>query len=82
MMIWSVSSVCTMKIQVASFTISHEKALHNYFNPCQKSWANLRKFSEELRNLRENPNLRKRFKTVFEEALRFLKIFGKSLEMF
>ena len=42
----------TRHLQVASSTVSHEKALHNYFIPCLKtSW----KFWEELGNLREFP---------------------------
>ena len=47
------------KWQVACSTVSHEKALHNYFIPC----LNLRKIHGNFRKLR------KRFKPVIEELL-------------
>ena len=62
------------KRQVACSTVSHEKALHNYFSPClnlQKSYGNFRKSSAISRNFRK---LRKRFKSVFEKLKRFIRI--------
>ena len=91
------------KWQVACSTVSHENALHNYFIPClniRKTYGNFGKSLEISANFRK---LRKRFKPVFEELkrfmkllenfgnsskvlsrwfLRFLKIFGKSSEVF
>ena len=58
------------KWQVACSTVSHEKALHNYFIPClnlRKTYGNFGKSSEISANFRK---LRKRFKPVFEERLR------------
>ena len=69
------------KWQVAYSTVSHEKALYNYFIPC----LNLRKIYGNFRKLR------KRFKHVIEELYtkkdlwKFWKIFGnlrKRLENF
>ena len=62
------------KWQVACSTVSHKKALHNYFIPClnlQKTNKNFWKSSEISRNFRK---LRKRFKPVFEELKRFMKL--------
>ena len=53
------------KWQVACSTVSHEKALHNYFIPClnlRKTYGNFGKSSEISANFRK---LRKRFKPVF-----------------
>ena len=65
--------VYTTKIQVTS-GISHEKALHNYFIPClnlRKTYEDFGKISEISANSRK---LRKRFKRVFEEFKRFMKL--------
>ena len=62
------------KWQVAFSTVSHEKALHNYFIPClnlRKTYGNFGKSSEISANFRK---LRKRFKPVYEEHKRFLKL--------
>ena len=62
------------KRHVACSTVSHEKALHNYFIPClnlQKSYGNFRKSSAISRNFRK---LRKRFKSVLEKLKRFIRI--------
>ena len=73
------------KWQVAFSTVSHEKALHNYFIPClnlRKTYGNFGKSSEISANFRK---LRKRFKPVFEELTRFLKLlenFGHSSKVF
>ena len=57
-------------------TVSHEKALHNYFIPC----LNLRKIYGNVRKLR------KRFKPVIEELLlnkkKIYENFEKSLAIF
>ena len=69
------------KWQVACSTVSHEKALHNYFIPClnlRKTYGNFGKSSEISVNFRK---LWKRFKPVFEELKRFIKLlenFGNS----
>ena len=59
-------------------TVSHEKALHNYFIPClnlRKTYENFGKSSEISANFRK---LRKRFKPVFEELLKTIyETFGK-----
>ena len=70
---------------MAFSTVSHEKALHNYFIPCldlQKTYGNFGKSSEISANFRK---LRKRFKPVFEEHKRFMKLlqnFGNSSKVF
>ena len=75
----------TKKIQVAFSTVSHEKALHNYFIPCldlRKTYGNFGKSSEISANFRK---LRKRFKPVFEEHKRLMKLlenFGNSSKEF
>ena len=59
---------------MAFSTVSHEKALHNYFIPClnlRKIYGNFGKSSEISANFRK---LRKRFKPVFEELKRFIKL--------
>ena len=59
---------------MACSTVTHEKALHNYFISClnlQKAYGNIRKSSEISANFRK---LRKRFKPVFEELKRFMKL--------
>ena len=59
------------KWQVACSTVSHEKALHNYFIPClnlRKTYGNFGKSSEISANFRK---LQKRLKPVFEELSRF-----------
>ena len=71
--------------QVACSTVSHEKALHNYFIPClnlRKTYGNFGKTSEISANFQK---LRKRFKPVFEEFKRFMKVlenFGNSSKVF
>ena len=73
------------KWQVACSTVSHEKALHNYFIPClnlQKTYRNFRKSSEISMNFRKH---RKRFQPVFEELQQFMKLlenFGNSSKVF
>ena len=73
------------KWQVACSTVSHEKALHNYFIPClnlRKTYESCGKSSEISRNFRK---LRKRFKPVLEELKRFMKLlenFGNSSKVF
>ena len=73
------------KWQVACSTVSHEKALLNYFIPClnlRQTYGNFGKSSEISANFRK---LRKRFKPVFEELKRFMKLlenFGNSLKVF
>ena len=69
---------------MAYSTVSHEKALHNYFIPC----LNLRKIYETIRKSSEIsgnfPKFRNRFKTVFE-FIRFWKFsenLRKSSEFF
>ena len=69
------------KWQVACSTVSHEKALHNYFIPC----LNLRKTNESFGKSSKISaifrKLRKRFKPVFEALKRFMKLlenFGNS----
>ena len=63
----------------------HEKALHNYFIPCLnllKNYGNFGKSSEISANFRKP---RKRFKPVFEEFKRFMKLlenFGNSSKVF
>ena len=70
---------------MACSTVSHEKVLHNYFIPClnlRKTYGNFGKSSEISANFRK---LRKRFKPVFEELKRFMKLlenFGNSLKLF
>ena len=70
---------------MACSTVSHEKALHNYFIPClnlRKTYESFGKRSEISANFRK---LRKRFKPVFEELKRFMKLlenFGNSLKVF
>ena len=70
---------------MAYSTVSHEKALHNYFVPClnlRKTYESFGKRSEISANFRK---LRKRFKPVFEELKRFMKLlenFGNSLKVF
>ena len=70
---------------MAFSTVSHEKALHNYFIPClnlRKIYGNFGKSSEISANFRK---LRKRFKPVFEELKRFIKLlenFGNSSNVF
>ena len=70
---------------MALSTVSHEKALHNYFIPClnlRKIYGNFGKSSEISANFRK---LRKRFKPVFEELKRFIKLlenFGNSSNVF
>ena len=70
---------------MACSTVSREKALHNYFIPClnlRKTYGNFGKTSEISANFRK---LRKRFKPVFEELKRFIKLlenFGKSSKVF
>ena len=62
------------KGQVACSTVSQEKALHNNFIPClnlRKTYGSFGKRSEFAANFRK---LRKRFKPVFEELKRFLKL--------
>ena len=73
------------KWQVACSTVSHEKALHNYFIPClnlRKTYGNFGKSSEISANFRK---LQKRLKPVFEELKRFMKLlenFGNSSKVF
>ena len=73
------------KWQVAFSMVSHSKALHNYFIPCLDLWktyGNFGKSSEISANFRK---LWKRFKPVFEEHKRFLKLlenFGNSSKVF
>ena len=74
------------KWHVACSTVSHEKALHNYFIPClnlRRTYGNFRKSSEISSNFRK---LRKCFTTVLEELKRFKKIlenvFGKIRKWF
>ena len=63
----------------------HEKALHNYFIPClnlRKTYESFGKSSEIFANFQK---LRKRFKPVFEELKRFMKLlenFGDSSKVF
>ena len=63
----------------------HEKALHNYFIPClnlRKTCESFGKSSEIFATFRK---LRKRFKPVFEELRRFMKLlenFGNSSKVF
>ena len=70
---------------MAYSTVSHEKALHNYFIPClnlRKTYGNFGKSSEISANFLK---LRKRFKPVFEELKRFMKLlenFGNSSKVF
>ena len=70
---------------MACSTVSHEKALHNYFIPClnlRKTYGNFGKTSEISANFQK---LRKRFKPVFEEFKRFMKVlenFGNSSKVF
>ena len=70
---------------MACSTVSHEKSLHNYFIPClnlRKTYGNFGKSSEISANFRK---LRKRFKSVFEELKRFMKLlenFGNSSKVF
>ena len=62
------------KWQAACSTVSHKKALHNYFIPClnlRKTYGNFGKSSKISVNFRK---LRKRFKPVFEELKRFVKL--------
>ena len=73
------------KWQVACSTVSHEKAWHNYFIPClnlRETYGNFGKSSEISANFRK---LRKRFKPVFDELRRFVKLlknFGNSSKVF
>ena len=73
------------KWQVACSTVSLEKALHNYFIPClslRKTYGNFGKSSVISANFRK---LGKRFKAVFEELRRFMKLlenFGNSSKVF
>ena len=73
--------VCIRRIyiwQVACSTVSHEKTLHNYFNPClnlRKSYGNFGKSSEISVNIRK---LRTRFKSVLDELKRFMKLLKSS----
>ena len=70
---------------MACSTVSHEKALHNYFIPCpnlRKTYGNFGKSSEISASFRK---LRKRFKPVFEELKRIMKLlenFGNSSKVF
>ena len=70
---------------MACSTLSHEKALHNYFIPClnlRKGYGNFGKSSEIYANVRK---LRKRFKPVFEKLKRSMKLlenFGNSSKVF
>ena len=70
---------------MACSTVSHEKALHNYFIPCinlRKTYGNFGKSSEVSANFLK---LRKRFKPVFEDHRRFMKLlenFGNSSKVF
>ena len=65
--------------------VSHEKPLHNYFIPCldlRKTYGDFGKSSETSSNFRK---LLKRFKPVFEEHKRFMKLlknFGNSSKVF
>ena len=65
--------------------VSLKKALHNYFIPClnlRKTYGNFGKSSEISANFRK---LEKRFKAVFEELKRFMKLlenFGNSSKVF
>ena len=74
------------KWQVACSTVSHEKALHNYFIPClnrRKTYGNFGKSSELI--FANFQKLRKHFKPVFERLKRFMKLlenFGNSSEVF
>ena len=73
------------KWQVVCSAVSHEKALHNYFIPClnlRKTYGNFWKSSKISANFRK---LRKRFKPVYEELKRFMKLlenFGNSSKVF
>ena len=71
------------KWQVAYFTVSHEKALHNYFIPCLNLWkiyGNFGKGSEISANFRK---FRKRLKPVFWETLKTIyETFGKLRKQF
>ena len=73
------------KWQVACSTVSHDKALHNYFIPClnlRKTYGNFGKTSEISVNFRK---LRKHFKPVLGELKRFMKLlenFGNSSKVF
>ena len=70
---------------MACFTVSHKKALHNYFIPClnlRKTYGNFGKSSEISAKFRK---LQKRLKPVFEELKRFMKLlenFGNSSKVF
>ena len=62
------------KCQVACSTVSHEKALHNYFIPClnlRETYGNVGKSSEISANFRK---FRERFKPVLEELKPFMKL--------
>ena len=64
------------KIQVTSgcSTVSHKKAVHNYFIPClnlRKTYERFGKSSEISANFRK---LRKRFKPIFVVLKRFMKL--------
>ena len=73
------------KWQVASSTVSHEKALCNYFIPClslRKTYGNFGKSSEISVNFWK---LQKSFKPIFEEFKQFIKLlenFGNSSKVF
>ena len=65
--------VYTKKIQLCS-TVSHEKALHNYFIPCLNLWKTYRNFGKSSEISVNFRKLRKRFKPVFGEPKRFMKL--------
>ena len=64
------------KWQVACFTVSHEKALHNYFIPClslRKTYGNFGKSSEISANFRKLGNASNLFLRSLNDLWKFWK---------
>ena len=55
-------------------TVSHEKALHNYFIPCLNLWKTYGNFGKSSETSVNFQKLRKCFKFIFEELKRFMKL--------